>query len=57
MSDGQTFLTSWRERLGALRNVPPVLKIVWQSGRGVVLFGILARVVAAALAARPHLRR
>ncbi len=48
MSDGQTFLTSWRERLGALRNVPPVLKIVWQSGRGVVLFGILARVVAAA---------
>jgi ATP-binding cassette, subfamily B, bacterial len=49
MSDRQTFLSSWRERLSALRNVPPVLKIVWQSGRGVVLFGILARVLAAVL--------
>ena len=49
MSDRQTFLSSWRERLSALRNVPPVLKIVWESGRGVVLFGILARVLAALL--------
>jgi ATP-binding cassette subfamily B protein len=49
MSDRRTFLTSWRERLTALRNVPPVLKIVWQSGPGVVLFGILARVLAAVL--------
>ena len=49
MPDRQTFLSSWRERLTALRNVPPVLKIVWQSGRGVVLFGIIARVVAAVL--------
>jgi ATP-binding cassette, subfamily B, bacterial len=47
MSDRRTFLSSWRERLSALRNVPPVLKIVWQSGRGTVLFGILARIVAA----------
>jgi ATP-binding cassette subfamily B protein len=49
MSDRRTFLSSWRERLSALRNVPPVLKIVWQSGRAVVLFGILARVLAAVL--------
>ena len=49
MSDRRTFLSSWRERLSALRNVPPVLRIVWQSGRGVVLFGIIARVVAAVL--------
>jgi ATP-binding cassette subfamily B protein len=49
MSDRRTFLSSWRERLSALRNVPPVLKIVWDSGRGVVLFGILARVLAAVL--------
>src|SRR5215475_2558050 len=49
MSDRRTFLSSWGERLTALRNVPPVLKIVWQSGRGVVLFGILARVLAAVL--------
>src|SRR3984893_1502033 len=38
-----------QERLSALRNVPPVLKIVWQSGPGVVTFGLLARVVAALL--------
>ena len=49
MSDRQTFLSSWRERLSALRNVPPVFKIVWESGRGVVMFGIIARVVAAVL--------
>jgi len=49
MSDRQTFLSSWRERLSALRNVPPVLKIVWESGPGVVLFGIVGRVLAALL--------
>src|SRR5580704_10161250 len=49
MSDRQTFLSSWRERLSALRNVPPVLKIVWRSGPGVVTFGIVARIVAALL--------
>jgi len=42
-------LSSWRERLVALRNVPPVLKIVWESGRGIVAFGIIARIVAALL--------
>jgi ATP-binding cassette subfamily B protein len=48
--DGQRgFWSGWEERLSALRNVPPVLKIVWQSGPGVVTFGIVARVVAALL--------
>jgi ATP-binding cassette, subfamily B, bacterial len=48
--DGQRgFWSGWEERLSALRNVPPVLKIVWQSGPGVVTFGIVARIVAALL--------
>ncbi len=49
MSEKDTFWSSWQERLSALRNVPPVLKIVWKSGPGVVTFGIIARVVAALL--------
>jgi ATP-binding cassette subfamily B protein len=49
MSEKETFWSSWQERLSALRNVPPVLKIVWKSGPGVVAFGIAARIVAAVL--------
>ena len=49
MSQDKNFLSSWQERLSALRNVPPILKIVWQSGPGVVAFGIIARIVAALL--------
>jgi ATP-binding cassette subfamily B protein len=49
MSRQQNFWSSWQERLSALRNVPPILKIVWQSGPGVVAFGVSARVVAALL--------
>src|SRR5690242_12294042 len=49
MSEKESFWSSWQERLSALRNVPPVLKIVWQSGPGVVTFGIVARIVAALL--------
>ena len=49
MSGKETFWSSWQERLSALRNVPPILRIVWQSGPGVVTFGITARVVAALL--------
>ena len=49
MSEKETFWSSWQERLSALRNVPPVLKIVWRSGPGVVTFGITARIVAALL--------
>jgi ATP-binding cassette subfamily B protein len=49
MSEKETFWSSWQERLSALRNVPPVLKIVWRSGPGVVTYGIAARIVAAVL--------
>lgn len=41
----QQFASAWRERLQALKNVPPVLKIVWDSGRYVVVLGLLFRVV------------
>ena len=49
MAKQQSFLSSWQERLAALRNIPPVLKIVWQSGPGVVVFGLVSRLFAALL--------
>jgi len=49
MAKQQSFLSSWQERLTALRNTPPVLKIVWQSGPGVVVFGLVSRLFAALL--------
>ena len=49
MAEQQSFLSSWQERLTALRNTPPVLKIVWKSGPGVVVFGLVARLFAALL--------
>jgi ATP-binding cassette, subfamily B, bacterial len=44
-----TFRNGWQERLSALRNVPPVLQIVWQSGPAVVAFGIVFRLFASLL--------
>jgi ATP-binding cassette subfamily B protein len=38
---------AWRDRLRALKNIPPVLRIVWDSGSHVVAFGLLYRIVAA----------
>jgi ATP-binding cassette, subfamily B, bacterial len=49
MPDRRTFLSSWRERFAALRNVPVVLRIVWDSGGAVVTWGILFRLVASLL--------
>jgi len=43
------FRSAWQERLTALRNVPPVLKIVWQSGPAVVSFGLIFRLIGAVL--------
>src|SRR5215469_11871020 len=40
---------AWRQRALALRNVPPALRIVWQSGRSVVVLGLITRVAASAL--------
>jgi ATP-binding cassette subfamily B protein len=39
----------WRDRLRALRNMPPVLRILWESGRGVVSWGIGLRLIVAVL--------
>jgi ATP-binding cassette subfamily B protein len=46
MTERQNFWGGWQERIFALRNVPAVLKIVWDSGPGVVIFGLVARVFA-----------
>jgi ATP-binding cassette subfamily B protein len=41
--------SGWEERLSALRNLPPVLKIVWQSGPTVVTLGVMFRLLVALL--------
>jgi ATP-binding cassette subfamily B protein len=45
----QSSRNAWRERIQALKNVPPVLGILWQSGPSVVTWGLILRVVVAAL--------
>src|SRR5271165_5955008 len=45
----ENFWSGWQDRLSALRNVPPVLEIVWQSGPAVVGFGLVSRVFASLL--------
>ncbi len=49
MAEHKNFWTGWRERLSALRNVPAVLRIVWDSGPAVVVFGLVSRLLAALL--------
>jgi len=45
----ESFWISWRERLAALRNVPPVLGIVWESAPRVVAGGLIFRIFASLL--------
>lgn len=49
MSENPESWNGWRERLAALRQVPAVLGFVWESGRAVVILGLIARVVASLL--------
>jgi ATP-binding cassette subfamily B protein len=49
MKEAPEFWSGWRDRLSALRNVPTVLHYVWESGRLVVISGLLARIVASLL--------
>jgi ATP-binding cassette, subfamily B, bacterial len=49
MTERQNFWSGWQERISALRNVPAVLKIVWDSGPGVVIFGLVSRLFASLL--------
>src|SRR5579863_9951556 len=39
--------TSWNKRLAALRNVPPVLRLVWDAAPAVVSGGVALRLVSA----------
>lgn len=41
--------SAWRERVRALKNVPPVLHLLWESGPEVVVWGVVLRVAVAAL--------
>ncbi|HUA16082.1 MAG TPA: ABC transporter ATP-binding protein [Verrucomicrobiae bacterium] len=43
------FWHGWRERFAALRNVPTVLRFVWESGPIVVILGLSFRILAALL--------
>jgi ATP-binding cassette subfamily B protein len=49
MAERANHWAGWQERISALRNVPAVLKIVWESGPGVVVFGLVSRLLAALL--------
>ncbi len=45
--NNQVSSSAWGERLGALKNVPPVLRIVWDSGPWVVGAGLVLRTIVA----------
>jgi ATP-binding cassette subfamily B protein len=49
VADRKNFWTGWQERIFALGNVPAVLKIVWESGPAVVIFGIVSRIFSSLL--------
>ena len=49
MAEQENFWEGWRERVAALRNVPPVLGIVWQSAPAVVAAGLVFRLAASLL--------
>jgi ATP-binding cassette subfamily B protein len=49
MAEHDSVWKGWRERVSALRNVPPVLKIVWDSGPSVVVFGLVSRLFSSLL--------
>ncbi len=49
MGEHPEFRGGWRERFSALRNVPAVLRFVWESGRTVVVLGLISRVLASLL--------
>ena len=46
-SSKQSFGNAWMERLKALRNVPPGLRIVWEAGPRVVAAGLALQVLSA----------
>src|ERR1700682_2036985 len=49
MEERESLWTGWQERISALGNVPAVLKIVWDSGPAVVIFGLVSRLFSSLL--------
>ncbi|HEX6905636.1 MAG TPA: ABC transporter ATP-binding protein [Terriglobales bacterium] len=49
MKHNESFWGGWGERLTAMRNIPPVLHIVWESGPAVVAAGVGLRLLVALL--------
>jgi ATP-binding cassette subfamily B protein len=47
MTEAKPMTSAWQERLSAMRNMPPVLKIVWDSGPLVVVLGFVFRLLMA----------
>src|SRR5690348_6644585 len=43
----RTFWGSWKERIRALKNIPPLLSIVWNAGPPVVAGGVACRLIGA----------
>jgi ATP-binding cassette subfamily B protein len=48
-SESAAEASPWRERVQALKNMPPVLRILWDSGPAVVTWGLVLRVLVAVL--------
>jgi ATP-binding cassette subfamily B protein len=46
-SQNQSTQNAWGDRIRALKNVPPVLNILWESGPQVVTWGLILRVFVA----------
>jgi ATP-binding cassette, subfamily B, bacterial len=49
MAKQASYWSGWQERISALGNVPAVLKIVWDSGPTVVIFGLVSRLFSSLL--------
>ncbi len=45
MAENRNFAQAWQERLSAMRNIPAVLRILWESGPTVVILGIVFRII------------
>jgi ATP-binding cassette subfamily B protein len=45
MTETNKTQNAWADRLRALRNIPPVLHILWESGPSVVTWGLVLRVI------------
>jgi len=44
-NDSTSSHSAWGDRIRALKNVPAVLRIVWESGKAVVVWGLVLRVI------------